>query len=128
MSKTTLSPIDLTADPVPLAAAAVHTLVERNETDALFRPEQVSVREPTEAERAVAEAALAAVPGGPDRLLYARVDLLPDEASDPVVIELELTEPSLWLSSAPGSADRFAAAIRAALPAPPPARGPARGR
>jgi glutathione synthase/RimK-type ligase-like ATP-grasp enzyme len=101
---------------------------ESAETDALFRPEEVSGRKPTEAERAVAEAALAAVPGGPDRLLYARVDLLPDEAGDPVVIELELTEPSLWLSSAPGSADRFAAAIRAALPAPPPARGPARGR
>jgi glutathione synthase/RimK-type ligase-like ATP-grasp enzyme len=101
---------------------------ESAETDALFRPEEVSAREPTDAERAVAEAALAAVPGGPDRLLYARVDLLPDESGDPVVIELELTEPSLWLSSAPGSADRFAAAIRAALPAPPPARGPARGR
>ena len=101
---------------------------ESAETDALFRPEEVSAREPTDAERAVTEAALAAVPGGPDRLLYARVDLLPDESGDPVVIELELTEPSLWLSSAPGSADRFAAAIRAALPAPPPARGPARGR
>jgi hypothetical protein len=42
------------------------------------------------------------VPGGPARLLYARVDLLPDEAGDPVVIELELTEPSLWLASSPG--------------------------
>ena len=48
----------------------------------------------------------------PARLLYARVDLLPDEAGDPVVIELELTEPSLWLSSAPGAADRLAGAIR----------------
>src|SRR6266705_4703454 len=28
MSKTTLSPIDLTADPVPLAAAAVHSLIQ----------------------------------------------------------------------------------------------------
>jgi glutathione synthase/RimK-type ligase-like ATP-grasp enzyme len=93
---------------------------ESAETDALFRPEQVSPREPTAAERSVAEAALAAVPGGPDRLLYARVDLLPDGAGDPVVIELELTEPSLWLSSAPGSADRLAAAIKAALRPPPP--------
>jgi glutathione synthase/RimK-type ligase-like ATP-grasp enzyme len=88
---------------------------ESAETDALFRPEQVSVREPTAAERAVAEAALAAVPGGADRLLYARVDLLPGEAGGPVVVELELTEPSLWLSAAPGSADRLATAIRAAV-------------
>ena len=28
MSKTTRSPIDLTADPVPLAAAAVHSLMQ----------------------------------------------------------------------------------------------------
>ncbi len=97
-------------------------------TGALFRPEQVSARKPTAAERAVAEAALAVVPGGPGRLLYARVDLLPDEAGDPVVIELELTEPSLWLSSAPGSADRLAAAIKAALGPPPPGPGPGRGR
>ena len=101
---------------------------ESAETDALFRPEQVSPREPTAAERSVAEAALAAVPGGPDRLLYARVDLLPDGAGDPVVIELELTEPSLWLSSAPGSADRLAAAIKAALRPPPPGSGSGRGR
>lgn len=82
------------------------------ETDALFRAEQVAVRPPTAAERAVAEQALAVVPGGAARLLYARVDLLPDEAGDPVVIELELAEPSLWLSLAPGAADRLAGAIR----------------
>jgi hypothetical protein len=85
---------------------------ESAETDALFRPEKVAARQPTPAEREVAARALAAVPGGPARLLYARVDLLPDEAGHPVVIELELTEPSLWLSSAPGAADRLAGAIR----------------
>jgi glutathione synthase/RimK-type ligase-like ATP-grasp enzyme len=95
--------------------AAILRAGESAETDALFRPEQVRPLEPTAAERAVAEQALAGVPGGPERLLYARVDLLPDEAGDPVVIELELTEPSLWLSAVPGSADRLAAAIRAAV-------------
>ena len=45
----------------------------------------------------------------------ARVDLLPDDAGDPVVIERELTEPSLWLSSAPGAADRLAGAIRSVV-------------
>jgi hypothetical protein len=52
------------------------------------------------------------VPGGAARLLFARVDLLPGDAGEPLVIELELTEPSLWLSSAPGAADRLAGAIR----------------
>jgi glutathione synthase/RimK-type ligase-like ATP-grasp enzyme len=95
--------------------AAILRPGESAETDALFRPEQVSPAEPTEDQRSVAERALAAVPGGPVRLLYARVDLLPGETGDPVLIELELTEPSLWLSSVPGSADRLAAAIRAAV-------------
>jgi glutathione synthase/RimK-type ligase-like ATP-grasp enzyme len=65
------------------------------------------------AEVDVARRALAAVPG--DRpLLYARVDVL--AASDaPVVLELEATEPSLFLGSAPGSAERLAAAISAVL-------------
>jgi glutathione synthase/RimK-type ligase-like ATP-grasp enzyme len=88
---------------------------EAAETDALFRPEQVTAREATAAERALAERALAAVPGGADRLLYARVDLLPDAAGEPVLIEIELTEPSLWLSAVPGAAQRLADAIRAAV-------------
>jgi glutathione synthase/RimK-type ligase-like ATP-grasp enzyme len=44
-----------------------------------------------------------------DELLYARIDLLPG----PVLIELEVTEPTLFLSQAPGSAERFARAVRA---------------
>lgn len=43
-------------------------------------------------------------------LLYARVDMLPG----PVLIELEVTEPSLFLSHAPGSEARFARAVRRA--------------
>ena len=41
-------------------------------------------------------------------LLYARVDLLPG----PVVLEVELTEPSLFLRHGPGAAARFATAVR----------------
>ena len=40
---------------------------------------------------------LAAIPGGPKRLLYARVDLIPGPDGEPLLIELELTEPSLFL-------------------------------
>ncbi|MBB2923516.1 RimK family alpha-L-glutamate ligase [Cellulomonas cellasea] len=67
---------------------------------------------PTAAEVEVAHAALACVPGGPEALLYARVDLVgPEDA--PLLIELELVEPELFLDLAPGSADRFAAALLA---------------
>jgi O-ureido-D-serine cyclo-ligase len=59
-------------------------------------------------ERAVAEAALAPIT---DRIAYARVDLARDAAGAPVVMELELIEPSLYFAHAPGSADRFAAAV-----------------
>lgn len=40
--------------------------------------------------------------------LYARVDLVPDENGQPVVMELELIEPSLFFSYKPGSAENFA--------------------
>ncbi|MGH8889011.1 MAG: ATP-grasp domain-containing protein [Acidothermaceae bacterium] len=78
----------------------------------------------TPKQRAVADAVLAAVravvPGG-DALLYARVDLIPDAEGQPVLLELELTEPSLFLPHADGAADRFAAAVLARLtPAVPP--------
>jgi hypothetical protein len=77
----------------------------------LYKDEAITVRVPTPAELQVAERALAAVPGGSDRLLYARIDMIPGPAGDPVLVELELTEPSLFLATAPGAADRFAAAI-----------------
>ena len=60
-------------------------------------------------ERAVAEAALAPVA---ERIAYARVDLARDAAGRPVVMELELIEPSLYFAHAPGSAERFVAAVR----------------
>ena len=77
----------------------------------LYRPEEITPRVPSGAERAVADAALAAVPGGAGRLLYARVDLIPGPDGAPVVVELELTEPSLFLSTAGGAAERFAGAV-----------------
>ncbi len=44
-------------------------------------------------------------------LLYARVDLVDDDDGRPVVLEIELNEPSLFHDHAPGSAERFADAI-----------------
>ena len=42
--------------------------------------------------------------------LYARVDLMPDEEG-PMVSELELIEPSLYLVQSPAALDRFVRAI-----------------
>ncbi|MGW0436027.1 ATP-grasp domain-containing protein [Micromonospora sp. NPDC003197] len=79
--------------------------------EGLYRTEKITARTPSDAERAVAERVLAAVPGGPERLLYARVDLIPGPDGFPVLVELELTEPSLFLGYAEGAAERLAQAI-----------------
>ena len=81
-------------------------------TAALFAPEAITPREPSSAEIEVAHRALAAIPGGAP--LYARVDLLPSP-DGPQLLELELTEPSLFFDHAPGSAERFVAAIESTL-------------
>ncbi len=81
----------------------------------LYRAERITARRPSEAELAVAEKVLAAVPGGADRLLYARVDLIPGPTGDPLLVELELTEPSLFFDRSEGAPERFAAAVTAHL-------------
>ncbi len=68
----------------------------------------VTPAEPTRAQVDLAKAALAVV-GQP--LLYARVDLVPGP-DGPLLLELELTEPSLFLRHAEGATARFAAAVR----------------
>jgi hypothetical protein len=73
--------------------------------------EEISPRTPSEAELAVAASVLEAIPGGAKRLLYARVDLIPGPDGAPTLIELELTEPSLFFRYAPGAADRLAEAV-----------------
>jgi hypothetical protein len=78
--------------------------------DGLYKEEEISARSATPAELAVAELALAQVPG---ELLYARVDLIPGPSGAPLVVELELAEPSLFLGYAAGAPERFADAIHA---------------
>ncbi|MEU6312637.1 hypothetical protein [Streptomyces sp. NPDC047014] len=68
---------------------------------------------PSEAELAVARAAVAAVPG-PEGPLFARVDLALDEGREPVVMELELIEPNLFLGMNPRGLDRLVAAVAGA--------------
>lgn len=80
----------------------------------LYKREHIRPRQPSLAERETAEKSLAAVPFPADRLLYARVDLIrgPD---GPVLVELELTEPSVFLRHDAGAAERFAEAVCARL-------------
>jgi glutathione synthase/RimK-type ligase-like ATP-grasp enzyme len=90
-----------------------------------YKQETVEPREPSDAEREVAEAALDAldtfteVPRGRRGLTYARVDLVPDDDGRPTLLELELTEPSMFLdldrAHGAEATERFAAAIEARL-------------
>jgi len=91
-------------------------LLKRGEgpTRALFAAEHITAREPSAQEMATARQVLAALPA--QQLLYARVDLLPS-SKGPQLLELELTEPSLFFHTAAASADRFAAALRARVAA-----------
>ncbi len=59
------------------------------------------------------------VAGIDPRPLYARVDLVPGEANGPSLMELELIEPLLYLSTRPGSADELAETIVARLSTAP---------
>jgi len=81
---------------VPLPAAG--------DREVLYLDEELGRAEATGAERDIAEAALACAPD--PALLYGRVDLMGD-----VVLELEIAEPSLYLTYADGAAGRFARAI-----------------
>ena len=83
--------------------------------ETLYQEESITPRTPSPAEHALAARVLAALPFDPAALLYARVDLLPSPSGDPVVIEVELTEPSLFLTTADGAPQRLAAAVVAAV-------------
>ncbi len=74
--------------------------------------ERSSAVEATPQEVHVATQAIAAVPGEP---LYARVDLLNDDAGQPCVSELELIEPGLYLAVHEPARRTFADAIEREL-------------
>ncbi|MBA2346993.1 MAG: hypothetical protein H0V81_01745 [Solirubrobacterales bacterium] len=68
---------------------------------------------PTQEERALADRAVTWLTERFGPLAYARIDLLAGEDGSPVVLELELTEPSLFLGHSPGATERFASAFQA---------------
>jgi O-ureido-D-serine cyclo-ligase len=86
-------------------------LLRRGEgpTRALFACEEITTRVPRQDELRTGERALGAIPFATP--LYARVDLIRDTDAAPRVLELELTEPSLFFAHGAGSAERFAALL-----------------
>jgi glutathione synthase/RimK-type ligase-like ATP-grasp enzyme len=67
-----------------------------------------------QADSAELQVALAAMAAAPGRLTYARVDLVEWEGA-PVLIELEVIEPDLFLRGVPERVERFAEAVREEL-------------
>ncbi|HVM28919.1 MAG TPA: hypothetical protein VM433_14770 [Mycobacteriales bacterium] len=110
-----LAAVDTDGETAVLSLGGVHSHAARKGpvlVPELDDPDDVAItpRTASAAQRAVADAALAAVPfAGP--LLYSRADVVPGPDGGPLLIELELTEPSLFLAADPGAADRFAAVI-----------------
>lgn len=80
-------------------------------SDALFASEDIQPRIATDAEHQVAERVLAALP---HPALYARVDLLPSPGG-PLLLELELVEPSLFFEGSEEAADALVEALADAV-------------
>jgi glutathione synthase/RimK-type ligase-like ATP-grasp enzyme len=87
-------------------------------TSEVFAAETIEAREASAAERAVAGRVLAHAVArlGVAALAYARVDLVEDAGGAPILLELELTEPSLFFQGDAGRLSQFATAIRRRLP------------
>lgn len=86
-------------------------VADEGPTEALFAAETISAREPGKDELKLAQATLKAL-GTKQPLAYARVDLIRGSDGAPRVLELELTEPSLFFPYGEGSAERFVAALK----------------
>jgi len=85
-------------------------------TDEFFAPEEITPREPSDDERRLGEAAIASCGGA--NLLYGRIDVVPGPEGTPLILEVELAEPSYFVEHGPGSPARFAAAVQRRMEAP----------
>lgn len=87
----------------------------RSATERLYAPEQITPKTATDAELDVAGAALEAMPFVASDLLYARVDVAPGADGAPLLMELELVEPSLFFKACDRPATALADAVAARL-------------
>jgi hypothetical protein len=81
---------------------------------AMFDPDLVGPGDANEQERALARQVVEELRHRFGQApLYARVDMIPGPGGDPVLLELEAVEPTLYLDTSPGSEATLAAAILA---------------
>jgi glutathione synthase/RimK-type ligase-like ATP-grasp enzyme len=80
-------------------------------TDELWAREDITPRAPDADEHSLADAVLDALPWARETLLYARVDLVRGDDGSPLLLELELAEPSLFLGLGSDAALRLAKGI-----------------
>ena len=73
----------------------------------LFLKVDISPQDPSQAQRELADAVISHVSKNFDVPLYGRVDLLDDPHGKPVILELELVEPSIFFVTAPKFAERL---------------------
>ena len=78
--------------------------------EGLYAEERIEARTPSPAERSLGDQVLSYVGNRFGRPLYTRVDLLPSPHGS-VIIEVEMTEPSLYVHLSDGAAGRLADAI-----------------
>jgi glutathione synthase/RimK-type ligase-like ATP-grasp enzyme len=82
----------------------------------LWENEQITATAPSDAELTTAQAALAVAHELLGQTTYARVDLLANDDGTPVVLELELLDPALFLDTDPAAASRFAYVLQQLIP------------
>lgn len=80
-----------------------------------WRRQIVTPVTPASGHRELAEATMGAIGGRFGPTTYARVDVIDGVQGQPLVLEVELVEPSLFLASAPGATGRFVEAVARAL-------------
>ena len=82
----------------------------------LWENEQITATVPSETELTIAGAALAVAHELLGPTTYARVDLVANDDGLPMVLELELLDPALFLDTDPAAASRFADMLRRLIP------------
>lgn len=81
--------------------------------EVMFDDELVTAGDADEAQLALAQRVVSELDRRFGTPLYARVDVVPGGDGAPVVLEVEAVEPCLYLDTAPGSSERFVAAVLA---------------
>ena len=101
----------------------------RNDVDGLYKEETIEPSDASSGELELARSALTAaarILELNEPLLYARIDMVPGDDGRPMLMELELTEPSLFMATTPGSEVGFASAVANRVNQRGRARAPAR--